>query len=66
VQSNEEVDRERERREAEELESFGRRAEWWQRHYGMPAEEADERMRKAAEDASRMPDEDEPDEHAQT
>jgi hypothetical protein len=62
MQNDEDADREREQREAEELESFGRRAEWWRRHYGAPAEEADERVRKAAEDASRMPDEDEPDE----
>jgi hypothetical protein len=46
-------DEERERREAEELESFERRSEWWRLHYGAPAEEADERTRRAVEEAER-------------
>jgi hypothetical protein len=44
---------ERAQREAEELESFERRAEWWELHYGVPPEEADERTRKAVEETER-------------
>lgn len=46
---------ERDRREAEELESFERRAEWWRLHYGAPVEDADQRTRKAVEQAEQLP-----------
>jgi hypothetical protein len=46
---------ERDRREAEELESFERRAEWSRLHYGTPIEDADERTRKAVEQAEKLP-----------
>lgn len=48
------LDEERVRREAEELESFERRAEWWRLHYGVPPERADELTREAVEQAERM------------
>ncbi len=51
-------DDERKRREAEEIESFERRAEWSRLHYGTPPADADERSRKAVEHAEAMPDED--------
>jgi hypothetical protein len=54
-------DQERERREAEELESFGRRADWLREHYGVPPEEADERTQKAIEQAEEMSGSDEAD-----
>ena len=62
IHEEDDQNRERERREAEELESFSRRAEWMREHYGVSTEEADERVRRAAEEAARMPDADEPDE----
>jgi hypothetical protein len=52
---SEEAEEERARREAEELESFERRAEWWKLHYGVPPERADELQREAVEHAERMP-----------
>jgi hypothetical protein len=51
-------DEERKRREAEEIESFERRAEWSRLHYGTPPADADDRSRKAVEQAEAMPDED--------
>ncbi len=51
---------ERIRREAEELASFERRADWWSVHYGGAGAEAGERTRKAIEDAERLPAESEP------
>jgi hypothetical protein len=45
----------RKRREAEELDSFKRRAEWSRLHYGVPADEADQRTQEALEQAERMP-----------
>jgi hypothetical protein len=58
--SSAKLDEERKRREAEELESFERRAEWWRLHYGVPAQEADERTREAIDEVERMPDSDGP------
>ena len=58
-----EVEEERRRTEADELASFERRAEWWRLHYGESDEEVAERLRKAAEQAERMPQaDDEPEE----
>src|SRR5215211_2656820 len=37
------IEEERSRREAEELESFERRADWWSLHYGGRGDEAGER-----------------------
>ena len=66
MKNDDEGDREREEREAEELESFEKRAEWMRTHYGVPPEEADERVRQAAEQAERMPDGRESDEGTRT
>ena len=44
------LEEEREAREAEEIESFRRRGQWWHRHYGdTPDTETAARLRKAAE-----------------
>jgi len=51
---------ERIRKEAEELASFERRADWWGLHYGGAGDEAGERTRKAIEDAERLPAESDP------
>jgi hypothetical protein len=49
------LEEERVRREAEELASFERRAEWARAHYGGAAEgEVDERTREAVEHAERL------------
>ncbi len=49
------LEEERARREAEELENFERRADWWSLHYGGSADEAGERTQEAVEHAERMP-----------
>ena len=48
-------EQERARREQEELDSFRRREEWSRLHYGVPQEEADERTRRAREQADEPP-----------
>ena len=49
------LEKERAAREAEELESFRRRGDWWRRHYGdLSDEEAAELMRRAGETAERL------------
>jgi hypothetical protein len=51
------LEAERAAREAQELASFERRAEWLALHYGGAADRADELRRKAIEHAEQMPSE---------
>jgi hypothetical protein len=61
-ESEEELERRRQRKEAEELANFEQRAKWWSGHYGdADSDEAAERLREAAEHADRMPPSDTPD-----
>jgi hypothetical protein len=54
--SEENLEQERQRKEAEELANFERRANWWRQHYGdVNPDEAAQRAREAAEHADRMP-----------
>ncbi len=51
---SDELERERQEREAAELKSFERRAEWSALHHGVPPDQADERRKKALRQAERM------------